>query len=1022
MPRRTLFRAPAAAIAVALAVAMTPAVAQAADPAAGTEPYRQHLHYSPAKNWVNDPNGMLYYKGIYHLFYQHNPSGDQWGNMSWGHATSTDLLNWTEQPVAIPNTENEYIFSGSAVIDWNNTTGFGSPGNPPMVAIYTSQYRNDPVYGNKEAQSLAYSLDEGQTWTKYAGNPVNDRNRGDYRDPKVFWYGDESTGYWVMAAVEADASRVILNKSRDLIHWTELSTFTSGSVGTFWECPDFYPIALDGDPSKTKWVMAMSTSASTQSYVVGDFDGTTFTEDPAPPNAVPAGNTLWGFDDGSYDGWTATNDQLSTANGPFGTSPATGSLPQQRAVIGFAGTGLVNSYGGTDSAIGSLTSPDFTIDSDFLSFLTGGGNHPRAAGTGSGLAPQGSTPIFDFEVPAGKTLADLGWTGTGDLSPASQPAVPHLGDNVAWGFGGNGFLSTFYAPDGSDARTGTLTSPDFTISSPYIDLKVGGGDGPDLAAQLIVDGQVVKTETGKRNHLTDWRSWDVSAYQGQTAQIRVVDNKSSDWAAIWIDDVVAADKPALPRSSETAVNLVVDGATVRSTPGPDNETMNWENWNVADLKGKTAHVEIIDNNRGGYGHILADQFMAGDKPMVPVAHFDTHRLDFGADNYAASSYNDAPDGKRIFVGWMGQAFSSPTSPWRGSFTMPRELQLKTVDGIPQLVHAFASQLADYEKPVGEYAAARTEVTGAVELPKASGTQQRIRLTITPGEGASGIVVRGSNQEGTRIGFDPTTQSVFIDRSRSGLIPSNRFTTPSSAPARLINGTVSLEILVDAGSVEVLVNGGEQAFSEFIYPQESSDKVSLFSDTGTSTISDLSVTQLYSSVFAGDQVRLTVPGAPTGVAASSTTAGTALVSWTPSTDTGNTAITGYTVTAHREGDELARAALLAAGPGCTAGGDAKSCTVTGLDSGARYSFSVVATNIVGASPASLPSSVVTIAAANGDSSPIDTPSSGTNDPAAASGTSVLAATGLDIALPVLAAVLALGSGLVLVVRWRRRRPL
>ncbi|WP_345751477.1 GH32 C-terminal domain-containing protein [Microbacterium rhizophilus] len=862
----TVSRRKGAALLGALAVgagvlaAYSPAAA-AEEP--GGEPYRQNLHYSPAKNWVNDPNGMIYYKGTYHLFYQHNPSGDQWGNMSWGHATSTDLVSWTEQPVAIPNTETEFIFSGSTVVDWKNTSGLGTADNPPMVAIYTSDYRNHPVHGTKEATSLAYSLDAGMTWTKYSGNPVDDRSRRDYRDPKVFWYGDEDTGYWVSVTVEADASRVVINRSDNLIDWTELSVFTSSSLGGFWECPDLYPIALDGDPAKQKWVLALSTQASRQSYLVGDFDGTTFTEDPAPRTPIPQGTALGAFDGEDYEGWAVENDPVSDAGGAFGSAPATGTLPQQQPVTEFAGTGYVNSYLGTDRAIGRLVSPDFTIDADSLSFLIGGGHHPREEGTGSGAAPDGSTPIFDFELPEGETLADHGWTGTGDFDPGQQPAGPHGGDNVAWGFGGTGFLSTFYSPDGSDARRGTLTSPEFEIGSPYIDLKVGGGDGAQLAVQLLVDGEVVKSETGKRNHLTDWRSWDVSAYRGATAQIRVVDDKSSDWAAIWIDDVVAADSPALPRSTETTVSLVVDGETVRSTTGEgrtgaDTETMNWASWDVSEFAGRSARIEVVDNNRGGWGHILADQFTLRDDRVPPAVRLDTRRLDFGADNYAASSFNpnENPDGERIFVGWMGQAFSAPTSPWRGSFTMPRELALKTVDGTPMIVHSFAHQLADYEKNAFTTSRKAVVVDGEVALPEASGTLQRIRLTLEPGAGQSGITVRGGDGKGTRIGYDAATHSVFIDRSRSGLIPSDRFTQPSRTPVRLIDGKVSFDILVDTGSVEVLVNGGEQAFSEFIYPDASQTAVSLFSTEGSAKIETVSVAPLFRGMYPADE-----PGAP-----------------------------------------------------------------------------------------------------------------------------------------------------------------
>ena len=140
---------------------------------------RPEFHYTPATNWMNDPNGLLYYKGFFHLFYQYNPEGDQWGHMSWGHATSSDLLTWTELPVAIQDDERAMIFSGSAVVDHQNSSCFGSIENPPMVAIYTEHQ------DEHQAQGLAYSLDEGVTWTKYANNPVLDLNKKDFRDPKV---------------------------------------------------------------------------------------------------------------------------------------------------------------------------------------------------------------------------------------------------------------------------------------------------------------------------------------------------------------------------------------------------------------------------------------------------------------------------------------------------------------------------------------------------------------------------------------------------------------------------------------------------------------------------------------------------------------------------------------------------------------------------------------------------------------------------------------------------------------------
>ena len=173
----------ATVMAASSAVAGPATHAAPASPASYQEPYRPQFHFTPGKNWMNDPNGLVYYKGEYHLFYQYNPSGNTWGNMSWGHAVSTDLVHWKELPVAIPDDDNELIFSGSAVVDTNNTSGFGTRTNPPHGRDLHQRARP-----GIQAQSLAYSTDGGTTWTKYAGNPVLDIGSGEFRDPKVFWY------------------------------------------------------------------------------------------------------------------------------------------------------------------------------------------------------------------------------------------------------------------------------------------------------------------------------------------------------------------------------------------------------------------------------------------------------------------------------------------------------------------------------------------------------------------------------------------------------------------------------------------------------------------------------------------------------------------------------------------------------------------------------------------------------------------------------------------------------------------
>lgn len=257
-----------------------------------TEPYRPRLHFSPARNWMNDPNGLLFHDGTYHLFFQHNPGGPEWGDIAWGHATSSDLLTWTEHPVAIPATEHEMIFSGSAVVDAANTSGLGAAGVAPLVALYTSAYRDHPVHGDNQAQSVAFSVDGGHTWEKYAGNPVHDRDRTDYRDPKVFWFGPPETGHWVMVAVDADASRLVVNVSDDLLRWRTASTFADQRLPGMWECPDLFPLVVEGGDGAVRWVLVLSTGGPGQHYVVGDFDGERFVED----TAVPTGRVDHGAD------------------------------------------------------------------------------------------------------------------------------------------------------------------------------------------------------------------------------------------------------------------------------------------------------------------------------------------------------------------------------------------------------------------------------------------------------------------------------------------------------------------------------------------------------------------------------------------------------------------------------------------------------------------------------------------------------------------------------------------------------
>ncbi|MCA7999947.1 glycoside hydrolase family 32 protein [Burkholderia metallica] len=268
----------------------------AASPDNGTPQWRPALHYTPQRNWMNDPNGLVYDNGRYHLFYQYNPVGNDWGNMSWGHATSTDLVHWREQPVAMRANATEEIFSGSIVADTHDTSGLGSPGRTPLVALYTSVYQGGSGHvPGTQAQSLAYSVDHGATWQPYAHNPVLtlDPESKQFRDPKVSWYAPGR--YWLMTTVVADAHVVKLYRSDDLIHWSFLSDFTLPDVphaGALWEMPDLVPLPLDGDVRRIKWVMIVNVNpwsiagGSGAMYFVGSFDGRTFT----PDRVAPAGS------------------------------------------------------------------------------------------------------------------------------------------------------------------------------------------------------------------------------------------------------------------------------------------------------------------------------------------------------------------------------------------------------------------------------------------------------------------------------------------------------------------------------------------------------------------------------------------------------------------------------------------------------------------------------------------------------------------------------------------------------------
>ncbi len=385
--------------------------ATASDPY--TQAYRLQYHYSPPQNWMNDPNGLVYHDGRYHMFYQYNPYGTQWGNMSWGHAVSDDLLHWEHRGVAIPVTNGVEAWSGSAVVDHQNTSGFGTPENPPLVAIYTG---HSPGY--PQTQYLAYSTDRGDNWTVYNGNPVLDIQNYDFRDPKVFWH--EETARWVMVVARAVDRIIEFYGSYDLKNWELLSQFgPTGSVDGVWECPDLFELPIDGDPSRTKWVLQIDVTShapaggSGAQYFIGQFNGTKFTAE--NDEEIPEGVVFDDFERNDHGNWVVTGEA-------FGDGPARGTLPHQQPVVGYLGERVINSYHGGDGPQGTMHSPKFTIEHNYINFLIGGGNHPGEVGM-----------------------------------------------------------------------------------------------------DLLVDGESVRSATGANSERLDWKAWEVSEFDGETAQLKIFD-------------------------------------------------------------------------------------------------------------------------------------------------------------------------------------------------------------------------------------------------------------------------------------------------------------------------------------------------------------------------------------------------------------------------------------------------------------------------------------------------------------------
>jgi fructan beta-fructosidase len=246
---------------------------------------RPLYHYTPEKYWINDPNGLVYFNGEWHLFYQHNPYANEPNHASWGHAVSRDLMHWEYLPVAIYEANGVMIYSGSAAVDWRNTSKRGSAAAFALIAAYTGHRHGE------EDQRLSYSVDAGRTWVDDPNNPLIRLGVQDFRDPKLFWH--EPTQRWIMACVLSDRQIARFFGSTDLRNWQHLSDFgPAGAVNGLWECPDLFSLPVDGDPGNMKWVLKVDNSAMVDGhaggqYFIGQFDGEKFVCDDPPARIRP---------------------------------------------------------------------------------------------------------------------------------------------------------------------------------------------------------------------------------------------------------------------------------------------------------------------------------------------------------------------------------------------------------------------------------------------------------------------------------------------------------------------------------------------------------------------------------------------------------------------------------------------------------------------------------------------------------------------------------------------------------------
>ena len=608
------------------------------------EKHRPQYHFSPEANWMNDPNGMVYLDGEYHLFYQYYPDSTVWGPMHWGHAISEDLVHWEHMPIALYPDSLGWIFSGSAVYDEKNTSGLGQDGKGPLVAIFSHHSQAVEMTGSDkyQYQSIAYSNDKGRSWTMYDGNPVVP-NPGirDFRDPKVVWH--DASQQWVMALAALD--HLMIYGSPDLISWNLLSEFGNdiGSHDGVWECPDLFPIV--DDQGQERWVLIQNMNpgnpngGSGVQYFIGDFDGREFKVDDQfmkllepIPASIPKGIVFEDFKDG-YKKWKVEGKAFNS-----------NSNMDSKA----------NSLSEDNAQVGSITSQSFTINKDAINFKIGGGNH------------RGRTYIA-----------------------------------------------------------------------------------------LVIDGKHIREAEGNNTVELLWKGWDVSAYKGQEAQLKIVDKHTGEWGYIMVDEITFVDKVAHEKQSGSV-------------------------W-----------------------------------------------LDGGRDNYAGVTWSNVPDGRRIFIGWLSNwAYAQvvPTEKWRSAMTLPSELSIVHIDGIPRLKI----------NPVKEIESIVNKDKKAISTDKEINLENglaKIELQFTNSK-KNPVGFRLSNDKNEYVEFlyNPQSNNFSFDRRQSGNVEfSPDF--PSVSKVKRIKKDKSIDITayLDHSSIEIFLDDGVNLMTEIFFPSEPYNRMTLIQD-------------------------------------------------------------------------------------------------------------------------------------------------------------------------------------------------